>query len=101
MADIATVEEAIYAEQIGCDYIGITLSGYTDKTRNRNRLDFELLAEITEKLKVPVVAEGNIETPEQAKRALELGASFVVVGTSITRPQLITQKFVKGMRSDE
>jgi N-acylglucosamine-6-phosphate 2-epimerase len=84
-----------------CDYIGTTLSGYTNKTRNRNRPDFKLLADITKKLKVPVVAEGNIETPEQAKRALELGASFVVVGTAITRPQLITRKFVKGMRNDE
>jgi N-acylglucosamine-6-phosphate 2-epimerase len=99
MADIATIEEAVYAEQIGCDLIGTTLSGYTSKTKNRNRPDFELLADLSKILKVPIVAEGNIESPEQAKRAIELGASFVVIGTAITRPQLITQKFVEGMRA--
>jgi N-acylglucosamine-6-phosphate 2-epimerase len=98
MADIATLQEAEYAEQIGCDLVGTTLSGYTPDTIHRNRPDFELLSDLSQKLKVPIVAEGNIESPEQAKKALELGASFVVIGTAITRPQLITQKFVKGMK---
>jgi N-acylglucosamine-6-phosphate 2-epimerase len=99
MADIATLQEAEYAEQIGCDLVGTTLSGYTPDTIHRNRPDFELLSDLFQKLKVPIVAEGNIESPNQAKKALELGASFVVIGTAITRPQLITQKFVEGMKT--
>ncbi|MXQ52470.1 N-acetylmannosamine-6-phosphate 2-epimerase [Shimazuella alba] len=99
MADIATLQEAEYAEQIGCDLVGTTLSGYTPDTIHRNRPDFELLSDLSQKLKVPIVAEGNIESPDQAKKALELGASFVVIGTAITRPQLITQKFVEGMKT--
>lgn len=99
MADIATVQEAENAEKIGCDLIGTTLSGYTPETIHRNRPDFELLKDLSKKVKVPIVAEGNIASPEQAKKALELGASFVVIGAAITRPQLITQKFVEGMKS--
>ena len=41
----------------------------------------------------PVIAEGKIDTPEKAKRVLELGVFCVVVGGAITRPQLITKAF--------
>ncbi|MFD1427364.1 N-acetylmannosamine-6-phosphate 2-epimerase [Kroppenstedtia sanguinis] len=99
MADIATLEEGIHAEKIGCDFVGTTLSGYTAETKDRERPDFGLLEKLVQQLAVPVVAEGNISLPAQAKKALELGAFFVVVGTAITRPQLITKKFVEGMRS--
>ncbi|MDU7411737.1 MAG: hypothetical protein E7L04_04495 [Anaerococcus sp.] len=40
------------------------------------------------------MAEGNINTPEKAKRVIELGAYSVVVGSIITRPQVITKNFV-------
>jgi N-acylglucosamine-6-phosphate 2-epimerase len=45
MADIATLLEAEYAEQIGCDLVGTTLSGYTPDTIHRNSPDFELLSD--------------------------------------------------------
>ena len=40
------------------------------------------------------LSEGNIDTPEKARRVLELGCFSVVVGSIITRPQLITKRFV-------
>ena len=43
---------------------------------------------------VPVIAEGNVETPAMAARCLSLGAHAVVVGGAITRPQQITRRFV-------
>jgi len=48
---------------------------------------------------VPVVAEGNVDTPELAARCLELGAHTVVVGGAITRPQQITARFVAAIES--
>ena len=45
-------------------------------------------------VKHKVIAEGNINTPEKARRVIELGAYSVVVGSIITRPQLITKTFV-------
>jgi N-acylglucosamine-6-phosphate 2-epimerase len=51
-------------------------------------------------LPVPLIAEGRIATPEQAVRALALGAYAVVVGSAITRPQWITERFVEKLREN-
>ena len=100
MADCSTVEEALHADQLGFDFIGTTLVGYTDQSRDLKieSNDFEIIRQIVEKVKHRVIAEGNINTPEKAKRVIELGAFSVVVGSIITRPQLITKSFaeVKG-----
>lgn len=95
MADCSTVSEALYADEIGFDYIGTTLVGYTPQSKNLQieTNDFEIIREILKKVSKPVIAEGNIDTPEKAKRVLELGCYSVVVGSMITRPQLITKKF--------
>ena len=100
MADVATFEEGLQAEKFGCDMVGTTLSGYTEATKHRPRPDFELMKDLVGKLNIPIVAEGNIELPEQAKKAIDLGVAFVVVGSAITRPQLITKKFTEGMKSN-
>lgn len=96
MADCSTVEEALRTDKLGFDYIGTTLVGYTDQSKNDkiDADDFKILREIIEKCDHPVIAEGNIDSPEKAKRVLELGALTVVVGGAITRPQNIAKKFV-------
>lgn len=103
MADISTFDEGLRAAEIGFDLIGTTLSGYTDYTLNRNKVglpDYELILALVNELdgKVPVIAEGRIWTPEQATKAMELGAFAVVVGTAITRPWAITERFTKALR---
>ena len=95
MADCSTVEEALHADALGFDFIGTTLVGYTEQSRN-SRIeedDFRIIREILEKTSHPVVAEGNIDAPEKAKRVIELGCYCVVVGSIITRPQVITKRF--------
>ena len=96
MADISTLEEAIIADNLGVDFIGTTLVGYTVQSKNIKieENDFYILRKIIESVKSPVIAEGNIDTPIKAKRVLELGAYCVVVGSIITRPQIITRRFV-------
>lgn len=96
MADCSTLEEAVHADEIGFDFIGTTLIGYTSQSRGMQLCenDFYLLKKILEKVSHRVIAEGNIDTPKKAKRVLELGAFSVVVGSAITRPQLITKAFV-------
>lgn len=95
MADCSTVEEALHADELGFDFIGTTLVGYTDQSRNLKieSNDFEIIRRIVANVKHRVIAEGNINTPEKAKRVIELGAFSVVVGSIITRPQLITKAF--------
>lgn len=99
MADCSTVEEALHADQLGFDFIGTTLVGYTDQSRDLKieSNDFEIIRQIVAKVKHRVIAEGNINTPEKAKRVIELGAFSVVVGSIITRPQLITKSFAEAL----
>ena len=97
MADISTIDEAEKAEKLGFDCISTTLVGYTEETEGQKLYseDFILLKEKLEKIKIPVIAEGNVITPEMAKRCLEIGAYAVVVGGAITRPQQITERFIE------
>ena len=96
MADCSTIAEAIHADELGFDFVGKTLVGYTDQSKGHKieANDFEILREIIKNIKAMVIAEGNINTPEKAKRVIELGAYSVVVGSIITRPQVITKNFV-------
>ena len=96
MADISTLEEGILAEKAGADMISTTLSGYTQNSPNESDgPDFELLKSLVENVKAPVVLEGRIWTPEHVQEAFRLGAHCVVIGSAITRPQLITKRFVQ------
>ena len=100
MADCSTVEEALFADQLGFDFIGTTLVGYTDQSKSLKieSNDFEIIRQIVAKVKHRVIAEGNINTPEKARRVIELGAFSVVVGSIITRPQLITKSFAEALK---
>lgn len=96
MADISTLDEGIFAENAGADLVSTTLSGYTQNSPNEgDGPDFELLENLVKNVKVPVVLEGRIWTPEQVQEAFRLGAHCVVIGSAITRPQLITKRFVQ------
>lgn len=97
MADISNYEEALEADRLGFDIVATTLVGYTEHTKDLKiaHNDFELLKKIVKDVKKPVIAEGNINTPEKAKRCLELGVHAVVVGSAITRPREITRKFIE------
>ena len=95
MADISCAEEAVECERLGFDIVGTTLVGYTEYTKGNDPLTE--LAKVVAAVKIPVIGEGNLDTPAKAKKALEEGAYAVVVGGAITRPQQITRKFVTEM----
>ena len=97
MGDISNVDEAVYSEKIGIDIVGTTLSGYTDYTKGDNPLN--TLQEVLKAVKIPVIAEGNLDTPEKAKKSIQMGALAVVVGGAITRPKQIAEKFIKAIES--
>lgn len=103
MADCSTVEEALHADELGFDFIGTTMVGYTDQSRGDSieANDFEILRTIIAGAKHRVIAEGNIDTPAKARRVTELGVFSTVVGGAITRPMQITQKFVSEMDKAE
>ena len=102
MADCSTIEEALFADELGFDFIGTTMVGYTPQSKGlKIENDFEILRTILKKVKHPVIAEGNVNSPEKAKRVIELGSYAVVVGSSITRPQLITKGYAEAVNSVE
>ncbi len=98
MADISNFEEAEAAMISGADVVSTTLSGYTDYTPRLDGPDLALVREIASKLTVPVFAEGRYHYPDEVVKALEYGATGVIVGGAITRPKEITERFVRAIR---
>lgn len=101
LADVATRDEGVAAAAAGADLVSTTLSGYTADSPQREAPDLDLVRALAACLSVPVIAEGRIHTPEQAAAALAAGAYAVVVGGAITRPQEITARFVRALRSGQ
>lgn len=98
MADISTLEEGIFAADLGADIVSTTLAGYTlESGEPTEGPDYELLEKLVSKVNKPVILEGRIWEPKEVKRAFELGAHCVVIGSAITRPQLITRRFTEAV----
>jgi N-acylglucosamine-6-phosphate 2-epimerase len=96
MADVSTLEEGLNAADLGANILSTTLSGYTMESQSvsQSEPDFNLLENLVKEAHLPVVLEGRIWEPWQVDKAFELGAHCVVIGSAITRPQLITKRFV-------
>ena len=97
VAPSVTLEEAEAAYEAGADLVGSTMNGYTPYTTKTDGPNYELVKQLVEALPIPVIAEGRVHYPDQAKKMLELGAHAVVVGGAITRPLEIAQRFYKAI----
>lgn len=94
MADLAQYSDAQMAAEAGADFLGTTLAGYTQETKAKRSLpDFDFMEALIQNYDIPIIAEGGIASPEQAVKALQMGCHSVVVGSAITRPQLIAQSY--------
>jgi N-acetylmannosamine-6-phosphate 2-epimerase / N-acetylmannosamine kinase len=99
LADVADVEQAVVAVQAGADFVLSTLRGYTEETNHALDFDPKFIEELVRASPVPVIAEGRISSPEQAREAIAAGALAVVVGTAITRPTEIARRFAAAIES--
>ncbi|MER5680132.1 MULTISPECIES: N-acetylmannosamine-6-phosphate 2-epimerase [Streptomyces] len=97
MADVSTLAEGIAAADQGADFVSTTLSGYVPGTPEQTGPDLDLVTSLSAALSVPVVAEGRINSPQEAAEAVARGAHSVVVGTAITAPTALTSRFVAGL----
>lgn len=99
LVDISTVKEGINAQKYGADLVSTTLYGYTKETElpPMHGPGLDLLKELVGRLEIPVILEGRIQHPEEVTKAFTSGAYAVVVGSAITRPQLITERFVQAI----
>ncbi|GGR07980.1 N-acetylmannosamine-6-phosphate 2-epimerase [Deinococcus ruber] len=99
MADISTFAEAQQAMQDGADIVSTTLSGYTPYSRQQEGPDWELMRELHAQ-QLPFSAEGRLSSPDDAAKALAHGAAFVVIGSAITRPDVVTGWYVNALKKE-
>jgi N-acylglucosamine-6-phosphate 2-epimerase len=99
MADVDTLENGLRAAALGCLWVGTTLFGYTEVTRERRPPAWELLTPLRERLPAVtgLICEGGITTTAQARQALKQGADAVVVGTAITGVDLQVAAYVDAL----
>jgi N-acylglucosamine-6-phosphate 2-epimerase len=93
LADVDTLEAGVRAREAGAGAVATTLSGYTGPGVPPEGPDLELVAALAAHVDCPVVAEGRYATPEQVRAAFAAGAFAVVVGTAITNPVALAQRF--------
>lgn len=96
MADCATIEDVRRAVDLGFDMVSTTLSHGTAAIDcgMADGPDLPLLRQAVEEFPgVPVVCEGRVHTPAEARAAIDAGAWAVVVGTAITHPTSLTSWF--------
>ncbi|MDD3594104.1 MAG: N-acetylmannosamine-6-phosphate 2-epimerase [Candidatus Gastranaerophilales bacterium] len=96
MADISTFEEGGACALLGADIVSTTLSGYTSHSKAivKDEPDFKLVKKLSETLNIPVILEGRVWEEKHVKKAFKSGAFAIVAGSAVTRPQLITKRFV-------
>lgn len=98
MADCGSLTDAERAVEAGAGLLSTTLAGYTGERDKTEGPDLEVLAQIVAAFPgIPVVAEGRVSSPDDAQAAVETGAWAVVVGTAITHPTSITERFSRAV----
>ncbi|MEM7443802.1 MAG: N-acetylmannosamine-6-phosphate 2-epimerase [Pseudomonadota bacterium] len=97
LADVSTSAEARKATRLGADAIATTLSLDCKDDNGRPCPDFGLIGNLSGTLDIPILAEGNVRTPDDAAQAKRAGAWAVVVGSAITRPEFVTRWFADAM----
>lgn len=99
MADCATYEDGVHAQELGFDIVSTTLCGYTEKTKGTPLPNLKLVKRLADKLTIPVIAEGGIWEVEDLKSAMKTNAFAAVIGTAITRPREITYRYVQAIQN--
>lgn len=97
MADCSNLEEGLYCQSLGVEIIGSTMSGYTGGPIPAEP-DYQLVKEL-KKAGCWVMAEGRYNSPELAKKAIEIGANAVTVGSALTRLEHIVSWFAQSVKS--
>lgn len=97
------IEQAKLCEDSGADFIAV--HGRTRAGRYKAAVDYDALKEIVEAVNIPVLANGDIDSPEKAKWVLEhTGAAGIMVGRgAVGRPWMfqLMKNYMRGLGSSE
>ena len=77
MADTSCYEECVNAENLGFDFIGTTMRGYTPYTKGVKLPDYKFIKKLVKTLNTPIIAEGGISTPAELKKVMKLKKSLI------------------------
>ena len=88
---ILAVENALAAEKAGAS--AIAMHGRTRKQMYTGKADWNILKEVADQLTIPFMANGDIKTPEDAKKVLDLtGATAAMIGrAAMGNPWMLTR----------
>jgi tRNA-dihydrouridine synthase B len=82
--NINAVEIAKIAEEEGCEFI--TVHGKTKSQDRGSEVDWKIIKEVKENVTIPVIGNGGINSPEDAKRMFEkTGCDYIMVGREASR----------------
>jgi len=97
------IEQAKLCEDAGADYIAV--HGRTRAGRYKAAVDYDAIKAIIEAVNIPVLANGDIDSPQKAKWALEYtGAAGIMVGRgAVGRPWMfqLMKNHINGQGSSE
>jgi len=100
LADISTLDDAASCIDSGADAISTCLRGFTPDTEKviKGKVDIDFIRKLVSRHHgFPILAEGLINTPAEAKKISKLGVWSIVVGTAITRPHKVTEWYVNAL----
>jgi len=99
MADVDSLANGLRAAELGCTWIGTTLYGYTEATADQKPPAWNLIPQLRQALPdgLSLICEGGIASADDARRARDLGADAVVVGTAITGIDLQVMAYCKAL----
>ena len=100
MADVDSLANGLKAAELGCQWVGTTLYGYTEATAHQAPPALELLGGLRQHLPAAtlLICEGGIASGPQARQALDAGADAVVVGTAITGVDLQVAAYCRAIK---
>ena len=99
MADVGNSEQGLQAIEEGADLVATTFGTSAPYGKPEDGPALHIVRDLVRRRQtpVPIVVEGQIWTVEQVKACFDAGAFAIVVGSAITAPQLITQRFVSAI----
>lgn len=97
---VFAVENAQAAERAGVS--AIAMHGRTRMQMYEGRANWDVLAEVKKNINIPFIANGDVETPQDAKRILEhTGADAVMIGRAALGDPWMIYQTVKYLETGE